>query len=153
MPRFDLSLPELEAYRPDVREPADFDAFWDETLAASRAAGGEVEMTRVATPLTSFDVFDLTFPGFAGEPIKAWFMVPAGAEEPLPAVVEYVGYGGGRGLPSERLPWPSTGRAYLIMDTRGQGSTWSRGDTPPPPRGPPPPPRRRPKGGGPPPGV
>ena len=132
MPRFDLSLPELEAYRPDVREPADFDAFWDETLTASRAAGGEVEMTPVATPLSSFDVFDLTFPGFAGEPIKAWFMVPAGATEPLPAVVEYVGYGGGRGLPSERLPWPSTGRAYLIMDTRGQGSTWSRGDTPDP---------------------
>ena len=27
-------------------------------------------------------------------------------------------------------PFPSAGFAYLVMDTRGQGSVWSRGDTP-----------------------
>ena len=33
MPRFDLTSAELHEYRPDVAEPADFDAFWASTLA------------------------------------------------------------------------------------------------------------------------
>ncbi|MGZ8528873.1 MAG: acetylxylan esterase, partial [Candidatus Limnocylindrales bacterium] len=51
---------------------------------------------------------------------------------PLPAVVEYVGYGGGRGLPHERVLWAAAGYAHLVMDTRGQGSSWAVGDTPDP---------------------
>ncbi|MGC4077581.1 MAG: acetylxylan esterase [Rubrivivax sp.] len=47
-------------------------------------------------------------------------------------MVKFIGYGGGRGLPQEHLLWPATGRAVLVMDTRGQGSSWSRGDTPDP---------------------
>ena len=48
----------------------------------------------------------------------------------LPAIVEDFGYGGGRGLPHERLLWASAGYAHLTMDTRGQGSSWQVGDTP-----------------------
>jgi cephalosporin-C deacetylase len=48
----------------------------------------------------------------------------------LPAVVEYVGYGGGRGLAHERVMWAVAGYAHFVMDTRGQGSTWSVGATP-----------------------
>lgn len=133
MPRFDLPLAELQDYRPSVREPADFDAFWASTIADSRAAGGEVVVHPIATPLRQIDAFDVTFPGFAGEPIKAWLLVPAGAEGPLPAIVEYNGYGGGRGLPFERLGWSAAGYAHLFVDTRGQGSAWgSGGDTPDP---------------------
>jgi cephalosporin-C deacetylase len=50
----------------------------------------------------------------------------------LPLVVRFVGYGGGRGLPTEHLLWPSAGYAYMVMDTRGQGSGWSNGETPDP---------------------
>ena len=50
---------------------------------------------------------------------------PVGATSRLPVVVEYLGYGGGRSLPIERLVWPSAGYAYLVMDSRGQN-----GDTP-----------------------
>lgn len=49
---------------------------------------------------------------------------------PLPTVVEFVGYGGGRGHAVDNLFWSSAGFAHLQMDTRGQGSGWSRGDTP-----------------------
>jgi len=55
--------------------------------------------------------------------------VPARATGPLPTVVEYVGYGGGRGLPTEWLLWASAGYAHLVMDTRGQGGTWRSGGT------------------------
>ena len=34
VPRFDLSPAELETFAPEVREPADFDAFWNGKLKA-----------------------------------------------------------------------------------------------------------------------
>jgi cephalosporin-C deacetylase len=50
----------------------------------------------------------------------------------LPTVVEFVGYGGGRGLPHVHLLWASAGFAHFVMDTRGQGSAWGGGGTPDP---------------------
>ncbi len=135
MPRFDLSLPELESFRPEIREPADFDAFWADTIGTARAVGGDVVVSPVVTALTQIDVFDVTFPGFAGDPVKAWLLTPRGAAGPLPAVVEFIGYGGGRGLPHERLTWAAAGYAHLLMDTRGQGSVWGSGGETPDPHG------------------
>ena len=54
---------------------------------------------------------------------------------PYQSVVEYIGYGGGRGFPIDWLAFASAGFAYLVMDTRGQGSVWRRGDTPDIPNG------------------
>ena len=62
-------------------------------------------------------------------------MLPRGATGTLPGVVEYIGYGGGRSFPVEWLAFPSAGFAYLVMDTRGQGSVTRRGDTPDIPNG------------------
>ncbi|MEH3089529.1 MAG: acetylxylan esterase [Microbacterium arborescens] len=135
MPRFDLPLAELQAYRPTVSEPGDFDDFWSATIAGAREAGGEVEVSPASDLFTAVDVHDVTFPGYAGEPVKAWLILPAHREGPLPAVVEFVGYGGGRGLPSERLAWASAGYATLVMDTRGQGSAWGSGGGTPDPHG------------------
>jgi cephalosporin-C deacetylase len=135
MPVFDLPLAELEQYRPIVAEPADFDAFWSSTIAESRAAGGEPILEPYDARLSTIEVWDVTFPGFAGDPVKGWFMVPAGATGTLPTVVEFNGYGGGRGLPHERISWVSAGYAYFFMDTRGQGSGWGSGGGTPDPAG------------------
>ncbi len=130
MAAFDLPIDELEAYRPERTEPGDFDAFWAETLATSRAAGGEPTFAPTSTPLRTIDVADVTFSGYAGQPIRGWLLTPAGATRRLPTVVEYIGYGGGRSFPHARLLWSTAGYAHLVMDTRGQGSAWSPGDTP-----------------------
>ncbi|MEV7692331.1 acetylxylan esterase [Microbacterium sp. NPDC089189] len=135
MPRFDMDPHALQSYLPDVREPSDFDDFWQRTLTESRAVETPVVSTRIQTPFSLVDVYDVTFPGFAGDPVKAWFTVPAGADGPLPTVVEYNGYGGGRGLPGERLAWTAAGYAHLFMDTRGQGSMWGAGGETPDPHG------------------
>ncbi|MDR0783701.1 MAG: acetylxylan esterase, partial [Propionibacteriaceae bacterium] len=132
MPRFDLSPSELRAYRSEAVEPADFDAFWAQTLADHSPTGATASLTRLDTQLRLVDVWDVTFAGYDGHPVKAWLRLPAGASGPLPGVVEYVGYGGGRGLPHEHLVWPVCGYAHLLMDTRGQGSAWSLGETPDP---------------------
>ncbi|MGC4892626.1 acetylxylan esterase [Micromonospora sp. DT31] len=126
----DLPEPELRRYRSDLREPPDFDAFWADTLAEARSCGDPVEAIPVTTPLVGLDVFDVTFPGFAGQPVRGWLRVPRDVSAPLPTVVQYVGYGGGRGHPLDNLLWSAAGFAHFQMDTRGQGSGWSRGDTP-----------------------
>ena len=135
MPRFDLPVDELRTYRPDVAEPADFDAFWQQTLAESRAVAAAPRLTRIDSPLSLVEVYDVEFSGYAGDPVRGWFLVPADAAGPLSAVVEYNGYGGGRGLPHERLQWAASGYAHFFMDTRGQGSAWGTGGSTPDPHG------------------
>ena len=135
MPRFDLPLSDLRDYRPEVRVPADFDDFWSTTIAGAREAGGAPAVTPVTTPLRGIEAFDVTFPGFAGDPVKGWLLLPAHRDGALPAVVEFNGYGGGRGLPVERLGWAASGYAHFFMDTRGQGSAWGAGGATPDPHG------------------
>jgi cephalosporin-C deacetylase len=127
---FDLPLDELRRYKPDRTEPADFDAFWTDTLTESRALANPPRFEPFRSSLRTLDVFDVTFSGFGGQPIKGWLLAPAGAKGPLPTIVEYIGYGGGRQFPYGWLTWASGGYAHLVMDTRGQGSEWSPGDTP-----------------------
>jgi cephalosporin-C deacetylase len=130
VPLFDLALPELRRYAPDLSEPPDLDEFWARTLAETRSHPLDLRFEPAGDLLTVIDTFDVTYAGYGGQPIKAWLHLPAGATEPLPAVVEYLGYGGGRGLSHERVLWSAAGFAHLVMDTRGQGSAWSVGDTP-----------------------
>ncbi len=136
MALFDLPLDELERYAPQVPEPADFDAFWHATLEQAEARGVLVDVRPVDTEdtgLSLFDTWDVTFAGFGGDPVRAWFTRPRQATGPLPAVVEYLGWGRGRGLPHERLTWAAAGYAHLLMDSRGQGDQYgSGGDTPDP---------------------
>ncbi len=97
MPLFDLPVEELRTYRPDLPEPADFDAFWDRTLAEARTYPLDVQAVTVDSGLRLVEVQDVTFAGFGGQPVKAWLTRPAGDDRDLPVVVEYQGYGGGRG--------------------------------------------------------
>jgi cephalosporin-C deacetylase len=127
---FDLPLDELKTYRPEREEPADFDAFWAQTLAETRRKPLEARFEPVDCGLRLMEVIDVTFNGYGGQPVKGWLYLPRRREGKLPCVVEYIGYGGGRGLPIEWLLWSSAGYAHFVMDTRGQGSSWRSGDTP-----------------------
>ncbi len=135
MPLYDLPVDQLRTYRPEVAEPEDFDDFWAGTLADARRHPLALEVVPVASGLRTVEVFDVTFAGFGGHPIKAWYTRPAGATEDLPVVVQYQAYGGGRGLAHERTLWANAGYAYLFMEPRGQGSTWGNGGQTPDPVG------------------
>lgn len=123
----DLSLEDLEKLDLTLHEPAGLDEFWARTLSAADAHPLDVHREPVVTHLTTLRHEDLSFAGYDGHRINAWLVLPAGAEGPLPAVVEFVGYGGGRGLPQDRLTWASAGYAHLVVDTRGQGAAWGSG--------------------------
>lgn len=123
MPLTDSPHDELTDYRPDSNPPQDFDAFWERSLAAARGCGGAVKVERVTDLhlLRTVEVDDVRFPGWNGEPVAAWLLRPRDAEGPLPVVVTYIGYSGGRGLPTDNLLWSAAGYAQLVVDSRGQG--------------------------------
>jgi cephalosporin-C deacetylase len=127
---FDLPLSQLEQYRPERTEPADFDAFWSTTLSEARSHDLQAHFTPIDYGLQQIESYDVSFSGFGGQTIRAWLNLPVHRSGPLPCVVEFIGYGGGRGFPTDWLLWASAGYAHLVMDTRGQGSAWSKGDTP-----------------------
>ncbi|MCC6615901.1 MAG: acetylxylan esterase [Anaerolineae bacterium] len=129
---FDLSREELELYRPARTEASDFDQFWSWTLAETRSFPLDASFELVDTGLRTIEAYDVRFNGFHGQQVHGWLMLPKQREGKLPCVVEFLGYGGGRGFPTDWLLWSSMGYAHLIMDTRGQGSAWSKGDTPDP---------------------
>ncbi|MFD0317919.1 acetylxylan esterase [Streptomyces flavalbus] len=133
MPAFDLPLEKLQRYRPDVDEPDDFDDFWRRTLTSAAEREPVLSARPVPTGLRLVRTWDVTFRGFAGDPVRAWFSRPADAPEALPAVVEYAGYGRGRGYPHERLTWVNAGYAHLLMDNRGQGDQYGSGGATPDP--------------------
>ncbi|MGO2541337.1 MAG: acetylxylan esterase [Specibacter sp.] len=127
MPRTDLPLHELVNYRPAVAAPADFDAFWAGTLAETAAFDLALTSTPVSTVYSTIAVWDVSFAGFGGDRINAWLTVPVHSDGELPAVVEFIGYGGGRGFAGQQQHWAAAGYAHLLVDTRGQGANQGDG--------------------------
>jgi cephalosporin-C deacetylase len=128
VPLTDLPLDVLRTYRGDVTEPADLDAFWAGSLAVARRHDLALTLSAYDGPaLPALRIDDVRFAGWNGEPVAAWLVRPAHVPGPLPVVVEFIGYSGGRGLPVDRTTWAAAGFAHLVVDTRGQGH-----DTPDP---------------------
>ncbi|MDQ1665764.1 MAG: cephalosporin-C deacetylase [Actinomycetota bacterium] len=127
---FDLPIAELRAYRPELAVPSDLQQFWQATLSEAESYPLDATFTAYDSPLRTVEVFDVRFSGYAGQRVSAWLLLPRDRSTPLPCIVQYVGYGGGRGLPHEWLTWSALGYAHLVMDTRGQGSDHHAGDTP-----------------------
>ena len=131
-PYYDLPVAQLRAHVTDAREPDELDAFWRESIAAAYTHDLDANFVPVASPLSVIDTFDASYAGFDGDPILGWLHLPRGVEGPLPCVVEFLGYGGGRGLSHQHVFWATAGFAHFVMDTRGQGASWSTGHTPDP---------------------
>lgn len=127
---YDLPLAELKVYKPARQEPADFDAFWAGTIAEANTFPLAAQFEPVDYHLQTLETYDVTFNGFGGQRVKGWMLLPRQRGQTIPCVVEFIGYGGGRGNPYDWLLWSSAGYAHFIMDTRGQGSAWQPGDTP-----------------------
>ena len=127
---YDMPLAHLEEYYPSRNETPDFDSFWDKTLRETRNYPLDAQFEPYESGLRLVEVFDVTYNGYNGQPIKGWLLLPRGQSKKLPCVVEFIGYGGGRGHPIDWLIWSNAGFAHFIMDTRGQGSAWLPGDTP-----------------------
>ena len=120
--QIDLSLEELRSYKPAVFEPDDFEDFWATAIADAAKLPLDVEVRPAESVVSAIDVFDVHFTGHGGARIAAWLYVPPNVEADTPVVVEFVGYGGGRGRPAEWLNWSCAGFPHLVMDSRGRAA-------------------------------
>ncbi len=136
---YDMPREELQRYKPERREEKDFDAFWAATLAEAASKPLDPRFVPHAAELEGVEVLDASFAGYGGQRVAAWLVLPSPAARPalstarggrLPCMVEFVGYGGGRSFPWDHLFWAAAGCAHFVMDSRGQGASWSPGDTP-----------------------
>lgn len=112
-------------YRSTQCDPPDFDSFWDATIAEARQVDPGLTLELVPTALVTLDIFDVSFRGYGGDRIRAWLRIPRQRSGRLPAVIQFFGYGNGRGHALRDLRWASAGYAHLVVDARGQ----AHGDT------------------------
>jgi cephalosporin-C deacetylase len=130
LPWYDWPLERLREYRTSTQEPEGLDEWWARRVAEARALAKPPALTphqpRLYDP---FEVFDVEFSGAGGDRVRAWYLRPRGAAA-APVVVKFIGYGGGRGIPTEHMLLPALGYTLLVMDTRGQGGRWTTGATP-----------------------
>jgi cephalosporin-C deacetylase len=116
----DLALDQLREYRPSVLEPDDFDAFWAGQVAEVGRHALAARFTPVDSVLRHVQLFDVSFAGYGGNPVKGWLLLPHRRIDDETVIVEYIGYGGGRGHPVDRINWSSVGYPHFVMDSRGQ---------------------------------
>jgi cephalosporin-C deacetylase len=130
MPWYDMPLEQLREYRTSTPEPDGLDDWWARRIAEARALAKPPALTphqpRLYDPL---EVYDVEFSGAGGDRIRAWYLRPPDTPD-APVVVKFIGYGGGRGVPTEHVLLPALGYALLVMDSRGQGGKWTTGATP-----------------------
>ena len=80
MALYDLPLAELEMHRCEAPEPPGLDAFWERTLAEARSLAGPAQFVPYRPEAYgALAVDDVTFGGFGGDPIRAWFLRPRAA--------------------------------------------------------------------------
>ena len=123
MPIFDKPLPELRTYTGRNPRPADFDSFWDRSLAEMKAVDPKVELVPVTSSSRAAECFDLYFTGVGGARVHAKYLRPRSSPKPHPAVLLFHGYSGNSGDWFDKLAWVSQGFAVAALDCRGQGGS------------------------------
>ena len=121
MPLVDLPLAVLEQYQGRNPKPADFDAFWDASLAEMHAIDPQVELTPYKLDQRVADCYELRFTGIGGARIFAKLLMPKKIEKPTSAVIGFHGYSMHSGDWADKLNYVANGSIVVHMDCRGQG--------------------------------
>lgn len=114
---------ELESYLPLLTRKQEFDLFWERELEESRNLPLGLRAERVEDyPSKYVKVYEISYQGMENTRIHGWYLAPQTAgKDRVPCVVQYHGFSGSRGLPSDHLYWTALGMAVLAVDCRGQG--------------------------------
>ena len=118
---FDMPLEELPEYQGTNPRPADFDSFWDQSLAELGVLDPQVDLVPADFESAVADCFHLTFASTGGARVHAKLMVPKAASRPHPAVLMFHGYAGSSGDWFSKLGYVAQGFTVAALDCRGQG--------------------------------
>lgn len=115
-------MQELEAYLPELTRRPDFDRFWDETIKAAREVPLDAVLEKIDYPASAVDVYDVSYCGFDQTRIHGWLIVPAfTGKSTYACMVQYHGFNGSRGVPSDHMAFAMLGCAVFAVDCREQG--------------------------------
>lgn len=121
MPLLDMPLEQLKTYQGRNPRPADFDTFWDKSLAEMRALDPRVEIVPSGFQTPFARCGDLYFTGVGGARVHARLLQPVNAPAPHPAVLIFHGYSGSGGDFADKLSYAAMGYTVAALDSRGQG--------------------------------
>lgn len=117
---FDLPIEQLKIYQGTNPRPADFDPFWDKSLAEMRSIDPQVELIPAEFQAAHAECFHLYFTGVGGARVHAKLLRPAQALSPYPAVLQFHGYSGDSGDWFDKLGYVAAGFTVAALDSRGQ---------------------------------
>lgn len=121
MPLVDMPLAQLKEYQGRNPRPADFDAYWDKSLAEMRALDPQVELKPAAIKSHTAECFHLYFTGVGGARVHAKYLRPKNTPDKHPAVVNFHGYSGSSGEFTTFMSYVAQGYSVAALDCRGQG--------------------------------
>jgi cephalosporin-C deacetylase len=118
---FDFPLEQLKTYQGINPRPADFDGFWDKSLAEMRSMAPEIELVPAGFQVPGAECSHLYFTGVGGARVHAKLLRPRQAPTPHPALLMFHGYSGDSGDWSDKLGYVAQGFTVAALDCRGQG--------------------------------
>jgi cephalosporin-C deacetylase len=118
---FDMPFDQLKDYQGTNPRPADFDDYWDRSLAELAAVDPAPELIPSDFQTNFAECFDLYYTGLGGARIHAKLLRPRHAEQPHPALLMFHGYSGSAGDWMDKLGYVAEGYTVAAMDCRGQG--------------------------------
>jgi cephalosporin-C deacetylase len=121
MPLIDMPVDQLYTYQGRSPKPADFDKYWDDSLAEMHALDSKVELTPSQFKCKAADCFDLRFTGVGGARVYARYLRPKNISGKIPALLNFHGYNWPGGDWQDKLGWVSQGYCVAALDVRGQG--------------------------------
>ena len=121
MPIVDMPLEKLKVYQGRNPRPADFDEFWDKSLAELRAIDPAPVFEKHDLPAAHAECYDLTFTSTKGAKIHCNFVRPKEIDGKVPAVLTFHGLSGEGSPFSLLMRWVEEGYCAVSMDCRGQG--------------------------------
>jgi cephalosporin-C deacetylase len=120
MGSIDMPLEQMRQYKPALYREADFQQFWDTTVAAALKQPLNAELIPYNLPSRGLQCYAVRFDGFQGGRIAGWYVRPSEGREKFPGVCVYHGYSGRAPRPLDLVHLASQGICVLSMDCRGQ---------------------------------
>ncbi|MBP3334272.1 MAG: acetylxylan esterase [Clostridia bacterium] len=121
MPLIDMPLDKLKVYQGRNPRPADFDEFWDRSLAEMNSIDPEADFAPYAFASNIADCFELRFKSTKNAIIYAKFARPKNTTGKIPAVLNFHGLSGSGMSWSSMMGYVSQGYCIASLDCRGQG--------------------------------
>jgi cephalosporin-C deacetylase len=118
---FDFPLEQLKKYSGINPCPADFDQFWDKSVAEMRSITPDVELIPAEFQVPGVECLHLYFTGVDGSRVHAKLLRPKHISSPCPALLMFHGYSSDSSDWSYKLGYVSQGFIVAALDCRGQG--------------------------------